>query len=255
VKHGFWPLAYVSSKAKGPRPKTKLKIGNWKSEIGNFMESHRHLDDELSSLRDRVLLLGGEAERALERAMYSLSERDSEVARDVLDNDDQVDHLEVEIDRQCIDIIALRQPAARDLRFVISVAKMAPVLERIADHACNIARTAIDLNNEPELKSVLDLRPMADHALEMLRAALDSFTSGDALAAREIIKSDSKINELYNHTFHRLIEMMVTEPTTATRDARLLFVAKHLERIGDYVTDICELTVYMAEAAFIKHTN
>ena len=98
------------------------------------MDLHRHLDDELSSLRDRVLLLGGEAEQALERAMYSLTERDSEVARDVLDHDDQVDQLEVEIDRQCIDIIALRQPAARDLRFVISVAKMAPVLERIADH-------------------------------------------------------------------------------------------------------------------------
>jgi phosphate transport system protein len=219
------------------------------------VESHRHLDDELSSLRDRVLLLGGEAERALERAMYALGERDSEVAREVLENDDRVDHLEVEIDRQCIDIIALRQPAARDLRFVISVAKMAPVLERIADHACNIARAAIDLNNEPELKSVLDLRQMADNALRMLRAALDAFTSGDALEAREIIKSDRDINDLYNHTFHRLIEMMVTEPATATRDARLLFVAKHLERIGDYVTDICELTVYMAEAAFIKHSN
>jgi phosphate transport system protein len=219
------------------------------------MESHRHLDDELSSLRDRVLLLGGEAEQALERAMYALGERDSEVARQVLENDDRIDHLEVEIDRQCIDIIALRQPAARDLRFVISVAKMAPVLERIADHACNIARAAIDLNNEPELKSVLDLRRMADHALHMLRAGLYAFTSGDALEAREIIKSDRDINDLYNHTFHTLIEMMVTEPATATRDARLLFVAKHLERIGDYVTDICELTVYMAEAAFIKHSN
>ncbi len=218
------------------------------------MDTHRHLDDELSSLRDRVLLLGGEAEQALERAMYALSERDSEVAREVLDHDDLVDHLEVAIDRQCIDIIALRQPAARDLRFVISVAKMAPVLERIADHACNIARAAIDLNNEPELKSVLDLSRMADHALKMLRAALDAFTSGDALVAREIIKSDSEINDLYNHIFHGLIEMMVTEPATATRDARLLFVAKHLERIGDYVTDICELTVYMAEAAFIKHS-
>jgi phosphate transport system protein len=148
----------------------------------------------------------------------------------------------------------LRQPAARDLRFVISVAKMAPVLERIADHACNIARTAIDLNNEPELKPVLDMTSMAAHALRMLRAALDAFTSNDAITAREIIKSDSEINDLYNHTFHRLIELMVTEPATATRDARLLFVAKHLERIGDYVTDICELTVYMAEAAFIKHT-
>ena len=219
------------------------------------MDLHRHLDDELSSLRDRVLLLGGEAELALERAMSALSERDSDLARDVLDHDDQVDHLEVEIDRQCIDIIALRQPAARDLRFVISVAKMAPVLERIADHACNIARTAIDLNNEPELRSVLDLSRMSDHALKMLRGALDAFTSNDAAMAREIIKSDTEINDLYNHSFHHLIEMMVSEPATATRDARLLFVAKHLERIGDYVTDICELTVYMAEAAFIKHTN
>src|ERR1044072_8264086 len=219
------------------------------------MDTHRHLDDELTSLRDRVLLLGGEADQALERAMYSLSERDSEVAQQVLDHDDQGHRLEVETDRPRIDSIAFGHPAARDLRFVISVAKMAPVLERIADHACNIARAAIDLNNEPELKSVLDLSRMAEHVLKMLRGALDNFSSSDAVAVREIINSYSEINDLYNHTFHRLIELMVTEPATATRDARLLFVAKHLERIGDYVTDICELTVYMAEAAFIKHTN
>jgi phosphate transport system protein len=185
--------------------------------------------------------------------MQALTERDSKLAQQVLDNDDTVDHLEVEVDRQCIDIIALRQPAARDLRFVISVAKMAPVLERIADHACNIARAAIDLNNEPEVSSVADLGRMSEHALAMLRAALDAFTSSDARAAREVIKSDNEINDLYNYIFHRLIEMMVTEPGTATRNARLIFVAKHLERIGDYVTDICELTVYMAEAEFIKH--
>ncbi len=217
------------------------------------MEYHRQLDDELDALRDRVLLLGGETETALERSMKALTERDSELARQVLEQDDHIDQLEVEIDRQCIDIIALRQPAARDLRFVISVAKMAPVLERIADHAANIARVAIDLNNEPELKSVVDLSRMSEHALRMLRAALDAFTSNDAIAAREVIASDADINELYNHVFHGLIELMVSEPSTATRDARLLFVAKHLERIGDYVTDICELTVYMAEAAFIKH--
>ena len=217
------------------------------------MDYHRHLDDELDSLRDKVLLLGGETEVALERAMYALTERDSQVAQEVLENDDKVDRLEVEVDRQCIEIIALRQPAARDLRFVISVAKMAPVLERVADHACNIARAAIDLNNEPELTVVSDLRKMSEHALSMLRAALDAFTSSDAIAAREVIRSDEKINDLYNYIFHRLIEMMVTEPQTATRNARLIFVAKHLERIGDYVTDICELTVYMAEAAFIKH--
>lgn len=217
------------------------------------MDLHRHLDDELSTLRDRVLLLGGEAERALDLAMRALTERDSAAARDVLEHDDEVDRLEVEVDRMCIDIIALRQPAARDLRFVISVAKMAPVLERIADHACNIARAAIDLNNEPELKATAEVQAMADHASAMLRGSLDAFNASDAELAREIIKRDKEINNLYNQIFRELIEMMVTEPATATRDARLLFIAKHLERIGDYVTDICELTVYMASATFIKH--
>jgi phosphate transport system protein len=219
------------------------------------VDLHRHLDDELNRLRDRVLLLGGEAETAIERAMYSLMERDSNVAREVLERDDTIDEIEVEIDRLCIDIIALRQPAARDLRFVFSVAKMTPVLERIADHACNIARAAIDLNNEPELKRNDELQQMADHASSMLRAALDAFTLMDAHAAREIIKRDWEINELYNRVFRELIDKMVSEPQTATRDARLLFVAKHLERVGDYVKDICELTVYMAEAAIIKHSN
>lgn len=219
------------------------------------MEYHRHLDDELNSLRDRVLLLGGEAEAALQKAMRSLLERDSDLARGVLNHDDAIDRIEVEIDRQCIDIIALRQPAARDLRFVISVAKMAPVLERIADHGCNIARAALDLNNEPEVKQANELSLMAEQASGMLRGALDAFTSNDALAAREVIKRDTEINELYNRVFHNLIERMVSEPSNASRDARLIFVAKHLERIGDYVTDICELTVYMTEATFIKHSN
>src|SRR5437870_6292178 len=155
------------------------------------MEVHRHLDEELDTLRGSVLRLGGEAENALRRAMQSLAERDLNKARDVLDHDDAIDQLEVEVDRQAIDIFALRQPAARDLRFVMSVTKMAPVLERIADHACNIARAAIDLNNEPELNSVFDLKQMAEHALAMLRAALDAFTTSDALAAREVIASDS----------------------------------------------------------------
>src|SRR6266487_2505779 len=182
------------------------------------MEVHRHFDEELNALRDSILRLGGEAETALRRAVHSLTERDSAAAREVLQHDDVIDQLEVEVDHQCVDIFALRQPAARDLRFVMSVAKMAPVLERIADHACNIARAAIDLNNEPELNSGFDLKQMAEHALSMLRAALDAFTSSDAIAAREVIASDSVINDLYNHVFHSLIEMMVTEPNTATRN-------------------------------------
>jgi phosphate transport system protein len=216
---------------------------------------HRLLDRELHALRDRVLLLGGETERALQRAIYSLVERDSEAAQGVLDDDDQIDQLEVEIDRLCVDTIALHQPAARDLRFVISVAKITPLLERIADHACNIARAAIDLNDEPQLNSYIDLPRMADHASSMLHAALDAFTSGDAESAREVIQRDTEINDIYNRLFHDLIEMMVADSTLTTRAARMLFVAKHIERIGDYVKDICELTVYMTEAAFIKHTG
>ena len=218
-------------------------------------ETHRRLDEELSVLRDRVLLLGGEAERALQRAVYALTERDSEAARGVLAGDNEIDQLEVELDRLCVDVLALRQPAARDLRFVVSVAKITPILERIADHACNIARAAIDLNDEPQLASAVDLPRMSAAVAQMLRAALDAFTSGDARAARATIERDDTVDEIYDHMFHDLIHLMADDPSTTTRAARLLFVGKHLERIGDYVTDICELTVYMTEAAFIKHVR
>src|SRR6185436_14052612 len=152
------------------------------------MEVHRHLDEELDELRDSVLRLGGEAEAALRRAMHSLIQRDRDAAREVLDHDDAIDDLEMEVDRQCIDIFVLRQPAARDLRFVMSVAKTAPLLERIADHACNIARAAIDLSDEPELKDSLRIGRMGEIASSMLDGALDAFTKGDAAAARAIIQ-------------------------------------------------------------------
>jgi len=215
----------------------------------------RLLDRELYVLRDRVLLLGGETETALQKAMFALVERDSQTAKEVLAGDDEIDQLEVEIDRLCVDTIALRQPAARDLRFVISVAKITPILERIADHACNIARAAIELNDEPQLKPLVDLPRMAEHASGMLRSALDAFTSNDAAAARHTIERDDVIDAAYDRVFHDLIDLMVSDPSTTKRAAHLLFVSKHLERIGDYVTDICELTVYMTEAAFIKHSN
>jgi phosphate transport system protein len=218
------------------------------------MEPHRRLDDELDRLRDRVLVLGGESERAVRKAMRSLVERDTGAAREVLAGDDRVDRLEVEIDGLCIDVLALRQPAARDLRFVVAVIKITPLLERIADHACNIARAAIDLNDEPQLPPQVELMRMAGAASEMLRAALDAFTHGDAAAARRLIERDDEIDALYDRIFHGLISLMASDPSVTTRAARLLLVAKHLERVGDYVTDICELTVYMREAAVIKHT-
>jgi phosphate transport system protein len=199
------------------------------------------------------LLLGGTTEAALQRAMRALTERDSGLARGVLEGDDVIDRMELDIDRFSVEILALQQPAAHDLRFVISVAKITPILERIADHAASIAKAAIVLNDEPQLKKYIDLPLMADNAAEMLRSALDAFTAEDATTSRRVIEQDKIIDACYKRIFDELITMMIDDPSTTASAAQLLFVAKHLERIGDYVKDICELNVYLREAAFIKH--
>jgi phosphate transport system protein len=173
----------------------------------------------------------------------------------VLADDDQIDALELEVDRTCIRVLALKSPEARDLRFVITAVKLTPILERIADHACNVARVALDLNDEPQLKPNADLPKMAQVAREMLHASLDAFAEADANAARAVIERDDEIDQLYDRIFHDLLDYMSRDPQVASRAARLVLVAKHLERIGDYVTDICEQIVYMKEALVIKHSQ
>ena len=197
--------------------------------------------------------MGGEVELAVQRAMHALVQRDSEVANQVLENDRVIDRLELEIDRLSVEVLTLRRPVARELRMVISIFKITPVLERIADHATSIARAAIELNDEPELKTYNGLTEMADRALEMLQAALDAFTSNDSEKARKLIKQDEEVDRIYDRLVDNLMETMSQDATKSKRLARLLFVAKNLERIGDYVKDVCELTVYMKEAVFIKH--
>jgi len=214
---------------------------------------HRIIDQQLDHLRDKILLLGGATETAVQRAMQALVERDSELAKQVLEEDEIIDQMELEIDRLSIEILALQHPAAHDLRFVISVAKITPILERIADHAGSIAQAAVILNNEPHIKNYVDFPLMAQAATEMLRSALDAFTNEDSELSRQIIERDKFIDDAYHRVFGELLQMMVENPAATTGAAHLLFVAKHLERIGDYVKDICELNVYLREAAFIKH--
>ena len=214
---------------------------------GNFLKA------DLVQLRDQVLVMGGEAENAVDRATRSLVERDSDLADQVLADDDLIDTLELQSDQTCARLLALQPPEPRDLRFIITAIKISPILERIADHACNIARAAIDLNNEPQLKSLVDIPRMSRLSREMLRDALDAFAAGDAKAARDVIRADEELDALYDRIFHSLLDHMSSDQSAAGRAARLLLVAKHLERIGDYVTDICELIVYMSEARVIKH--
>lgn len=219
------------------------------------MEQRKLLERELDILRDRVLLMGGEVELALQRAMHALTSRDSNAANQVLEGDKVIDRLELEIDRMSVDILALRRPVARELRMVISIAKITPILERIADHAANIARAALELNDEPEIKIFGDLSEMAQRAAGMLQSALDAFTSNDSERARQLIIKDEEVDKIHNRVVAELMATMAQNGAKSAQLARLLFVAKHLERIGDYVKDICELTVYMREAVFIKHQN
>jgi len=216
---------------------------------------HRIIDEQLDILRDKILLMGGATEAAVQRSMRSLVSRDNELAKQVLEEEEAIDQMELEIDRLSVDILALQHPAAHDLRFVISVAKITPILERIADHAGSIAEAALIINIEPLVKNYVEFPIMAQTAAEMLRSALDAFTNEDAQLSRQIIERDKEIDASYNRVFKQLLEMMVENPSATTGAAHLLFVAKHLERIGDYVKDICELNVYLREAAFIKHRS
>lgn len=212
-------------------------------------------ESALDELRDHVLLMGGEVERAIDEATRALIERDSELAEQVLRDDDRVDSLELEADQMCVRLLGRQSQAENDLRLVVTAIKITPILERIADHACNIARAAIYLNDEPQLKPYFDLPKMSWLACDMLRVSLDAFAAADAGAARAMIARDDEIDRLYDRIFHELLDRMSNDPASAGRAARLLMVAKHLERIGDYVTDICELIVYMKDAMVIKHSR
>ena len=240
------------SESAGERPKGP--------DLGDFGRSAHEMvgstiEDQLDQLRDKILLLGGSVESAVERAIRSLTERDTELANRVLADDNIIDQMELEIDRLSVEILGSHRPTEHDLRLVVSVAKITPILERIADHAASVAEAATILNNEPQISSYIDYSLMAETAAGMLREALDAFTSEDAEASREIIRRDRKIDDCYHKVFGELVQLMIRRPETANGAARLLFVAKNLERVGDYVKDICELNVYLREAVFIKHSN
>jgi phosphate transport system protein len=214
----------------------------------------RLIDEDLNRMRDRLLVMGGAAEHAIANSVRALVERDSVLAERVIHDDDAIDRMELEIDEMCVDIIALKQPAASDLRFVISAARTAPVVERIADHAVNIAKHALTLNDQPHLKLHIDLARMGEIVQEMLVDGLDAFTSGDPEKARSTISRDDEVDGLYDLLHGQVLEVMTLDSAAVARGAQWLSVLKHLERMADYVTNICEQIVYMARGQVIKHT-
>ena len=213
----------------------------------------RHFDQELAQLKEQLLRMGSVVERQIFRAMQSLVERDSELAHGVVVHDHDVNRLDVDLDDACIKLLALHQPTARDLRFITTAMKISSELERMGDLAENIARRAIELNEEPQLKSYIDLPRMGDWTMRMVQECLNAFVNSDSKLARKVCNDDDYVDNLNEQLFRELLSFMLENPKTITRAIRLTFVAKSLERIADHATNIAELVVYMVEGKNIRH--
>lgn len=214
---------------------------------------HRHLDEELQALKRALLEMGGLTERQIDNAMTALVDADVDLARSVIDRDRELDDYETSIDDRCNRILALFQPAARDLRFVTTCLKIVTDLERQGDQAVNIAERAMELAQEPPLKPYIDLPRMALRARKMLAQALDAFVRGDAVAARSILKQDVEVDALNTQLFRELLTYMIENPQNIVRGTRLLFIAKYLERIADHATNIAEQVIYREEGLDVRH--
>lgn len=214
-----------------------------------------HFDQELSQLKETLLRMASVAEQSVAQALKALVQRDNDLAQQVDAADNELDKLQMEIDERTIELIALRQPKARDLRFLVMTMKLASELERIGDQAVNISHRVEDLNAEPLLKPLIDIPRMAEHARGMIRDVLEAFVYAKPDLARDVIKRDERL-DLLNAQLHReLTSFMIEDPRTITRALGLISVSRNLERIGDHATNMAEEVVYLYEARDIRHQH
>src|SRR4051812_40797712 len=219
------------------------------------MDMQRHFDRDIEDIKDLLLRMGAMVEDAISQSIRALLERDTALAEDVIRRDDDIDRMEVEIDQRTIELIAKMQPAATDLRFVATIMKITPELERIADLAQDVCERAIELNREPALKPQLEIPQLAQDAQLMVRDALDSFVRGDSKLARRVIAHDDVVDAKTEQSFRELLTYMLEDPRNISRAIRLTFTGKYFERMADGATNICEMVVYLVEGKMIKHTS
>ena len=213
----------------------------------------RHLDGELNDLKRKLLLMGGSVESQLQDVLQALTERNSDLAIHVVENDLPINQLDVEIDEACLSLLALNHPTAGDLRFITTTMKISTELERMSDLAENIAERAIELNNEPQLKPYIDIPRMAELTIQMVKECLDAFVNRDAELARKVCRDDDFVDDLTEQLFRELVSFMLEDPRTITRAVRLTFIGKYYERIADHATNVAELVVYLVEGKIIRH--
>jgi phosphate transport system protein len=221
------------------------------------MRAHidRHYDEELQELRHMVLEMGGFVEKQIADAMRALVDRDEEFARLIIERDKTVNRMDVQIDDLCLRLLALHQPAARDLRLITTALKITTDLERSGDMAENIAERAIELSREPLLKPLIDLPRMAGIAQGMLRQALDSFVREDVEMALQVCHQDDSVDDLTSQILRELLTFMMEDPHTISRAMRLIFISKYIERLGDHATNIAEMVIFMVKGKSIRHLD
>jgi phosphate transport system protein len=213
-----------------------------------------HYAEEMSRLKESLLAMASHAESALTRAMRALVERDDLLAQSVIDDDNIIDQLEVEIDDIAIHLLA-KAPVATDLRLTTAAMKISQNLERVGDSAVTIARRAIDLNTEQQLKPYVDLPRMATMSLEMLRDAISAFISREPDKARAVVPRDTEVDNLNRQLHRELSSFMIERPANISRCLNLMVISKCLERIADHATNIAEDVVYLYEAIDIRHSG
>jgi phosphate transport system protein len=215
--------------------------------------TNRHFQQELDDLKTKLAEMAGLAEEAVREAVDALLERDVDKARIVVDRDEAIDDLEIEIEERSVKLLALQQPMASDLRLVAMAMKVSNDLERVGDHAVNIAETVQWLAEAPLFPVVPEIEEMVRLSTLMLNDSLDAFVRGDTTLAREILKRDDRVDELHENTFRILLTHMMEDPRKISAGMDLLLVSGNLERIADLATNVSEDVIYMVDGRIVKH--
>ena len=213
----------------------------------------RHFHEELARLKAKLLEMSSLAEELVALSMRALEDRDAEVAREVIRRDADLDSLEVEVDDACIQLLALQQPMARDLRLITMAMKISNDLERVGDHAVNIAEAVGHLAEQPTRLELAEISEMGRLATGMLTDALDTFVRADADGARDVLRRDDRVDHLHESLFRILLTHMMEDPRRIGAAMSLFLVSRNLERIGDLATNIAEDVVFLVEGRNIKH--
>ena len=213
----------------------------------------RRLEHDLSDLKDRVLRMGSLVEDAIRKSIKALVERDRALATMVIDGDSIINTHDVEIEEECIRLLAIWQPTGSNLRFITTAIKIITDLERMGDLAVDICERTIELMDEPQLKPYIDIPRMAEASQKMLKNSLDAFVEKDADLAMQVCAADDFVDNLNQQIFNELLIYMLQDPKNIARAVRLTYVAKYLERIGDHATNIAEMVVYMVKGMVIRH--